>query len=108
MCRGIPYSRIRCNDRRRAIVVGSPDVDLAQVCSREGRVLVTADLDLSDLRQFPIDGRPGYIVVRLKDQSRDRQVAIMHRILKLLVTQPLKDRLWIVDEKKVRVRALPA
>ena len=86
---------------------GTPDADLAQICSREGRVLVTSDLDLSDLRQFPIGGRPGYVVVRLKDQSRDRQVAIMHRILKLLMSHPLKDRLWIVDDKKVRVRELP-
>jgi predicted nuclease of predicted toxin-antitoxin system len=85
---------------------GASDVDLAQICVDEGRVLVTADLDLSDLRQFPIEGRPGYIVVRLKDQTRNRQVEIMRRILKLLATQPLHDRLWIVDDDKVRVRSL--
>jgi predicted nuclease of predicted toxin-antitoxin system len=83
---------------------GTSDHDLAVVCKDEGRVLITADLDLSDMREFPSRGTPGFIVIRLKDQSRDRQAALMQRILKLLTLQPIKDRLWIVDDKKVRVR----
>jgi predicted nuclease of predicted toxin-antitoxin system len=83
---------------------GTADHDLAKICSDEGRTLITADLDLSDMRQFPPTGTPGYIVLRLNDQSRDHQVQFIRRVVPLLVTQPLKDRLWIVDEKKVRIR----
>jgi len=102
--RAAGYDAMRVGEQ---MMSGTPDVDLAGICAEEGRVLVTADLDLSDLRQFPIAGRPGYIVVRLPDQARDRQVAIMRRILQLLVTHTLRDRLRIVDDKKVRVRTLP-
>ena len=85
---------------------GTEDTDLAKICTTEGRALITADLDLSDMRQFPPTGTPGYIVLRLKDQSRDRQIECIRRLVPLLFTQPLKDRLWIVDEKKVRIRTL--
>jgi predicted nuclease of predicted toxin-antitoxin system len=85
---------------------GTADNDLAKICCDEGRTLITADLDLSDMRQFPPTGTPGYIVLRLKDQSRDHQAVFIRRVLPLLVTHPLRDRLWIVDEKKVRIRNL--
>lgn len=50
---------------------GAPDPDLAQVCSRENRVLVTFDTDFSDIRMYPPDTHSGIVVLRLADQARD-------------------------------------
>lgn len=34
---------------------GTLDEDLAQVCKHEGRVLVSLDLDFSDIRTYPLE-----------------------------------------------------
>jgi predicted nuclease of predicted toxin-antitoxin system len=58
-------------------LASAPDAKLVVVCHREERALLTADLDLSDIRQYPPERSPGYIVLRLKRQSRDRQIALV-------------------------------
>ena len=83
---------------------GHPDEEIVRVCQAEGRVLVTADLDLSDLRVYPPAQSPGLIVLRMKKQSQPAQLALLRRILPLLRSQPLAGRLWIVDPARVRVR----
>ncbi|HOC00392.1 MAG TPA: DUF5615 family PIN-like protein [Verrucomicrobiota bacterium] len=83
---------------------GAPDPQIVAVCQREGRMLITADLDLSDLRQYPPARHPGFIVLRLRRQARPQQIAALQSILPLLNTTPLANRLWIVEETRVRIR----
>jgi predicted nuclease of predicted toxin-antitoxin system len=83
---------------------GAPDPQIVAVCRQESRVLITADLDLSDIRQYPPEESPGLIVLRLKEQTRPNQLALLRKILPLFPTTPLAGRLWIVEETKVRIR----
>ena len=83
---------------------GSPDTGIAAVCRAELRVLITFDLDFSNVLQFPPGDYPGLIVLRLTRQDRDSVLAILPRILELLRTEPVERRLWIVDEKRTRIR----
>jgi len=83
---------------------GASDEQIVAVCHREDRVLVTADLDLSDIRRYPPEQSSGHIVLRLKDQSRPNQIAVLREILPLFATTPLAGRLWIVEEERVRIR----
>ena len=83
---------------------GAPDEEIAEVCRQEDRVLITADLDLSDIRSFPPDQFAGHIVLRLKNQSQPQQLAVMERLVTLLDSEPIAGRLWIVDETRVRIR----
>ena len=83
---------------------GAPDPQIVAVCEREGRILITADLDLSDIRQYPPSLYPGFIVLRLHRQARPNQMAALNRILPLLSTTPVANRLWIVEESRLRVR----
>ncbi|MGA3170265.1 MAG: DUF5615 family PIN-like protein [Chthoniobacteraceae bacterium] len=83
---------------------GAPDPQIVEVCKQGSRALITADLDLSDIRQYPPEQSPGLIVLRLKEQTRANQLALLRRILPLLATTPLDGRLWIVEESKVRIR----
>ena len=82
----------------------APDSQIVAVCREEGRALITSDLDLSDIRQYPPEQSPGLIVLRLKEQSRFNQLALLRKILPMLETTTLKGRLWIVGESKVRIR----
>jgi predicted nuclease of predicted toxin-antitoxin system len=88
-----------------ALLRGHDDSDIADVCRREQRALVTLDLDFSDVRVYPPADYSGIIVLRLYDQSRPAVLRDLTRILPLFATEPLAGHLWIVDEAQVRVRA---
>ncbi len=83
---------------------GEPDPDLAAVCRREGRVLVTLDVGFADLRSYPPQEQAGIIVLRLRRQDKPHVVGVLRRLLPLLESEPLSRRLWIIDEERVRVR----
>jgi predicted nuclease of predicted toxin-antitoxin system len=83
---------------------GSSDGEIAQVCQNEKRVLVTLDLDFSDVRTYPPGQFEGIIVLRLPDQSRRSVLKVMQRTLLLLDSEPLIGHLWIVGAHHVRIR----
>ena len=83
---------------------GAPDPQIVAVCREEGRALITADLDLSDIREYPPEQSPGFIVLRLKQQTQPHQIALLRKIIPLFATTPVAGRLWIVEADKVRVR----
>jgi predicted nuclease of predicted toxin-antitoxin system len=83
---------------------GCEDIHLAEHCHKENRVLITLDLDFSDIRQFPPAAHAGFIVLRLADQSRLHVLKIMTRILDLISCEPVAGRLWIVSEGGIRIR----
>jgi len=85
-------------------LAGAPDPQIVAVFRQESRVLITADLDLSDIRQYPPEESPGLIVLRLKEQTRPNQLALLRKILPLFGMTPVSGRLWIVEETKVRIR----
>lgn len=88
-------------------LTGAPDARIAAICQREDRALITADLDLSDIRRYPPERSPGLIILRLKEQTRPKQIALLRKIVPLFATVPVTGRLWIVEESKVRVRGGP-
>jgi predicted nuclease of predicted toxin-antitoxin system len=49
---------------------GAHDPDVAAVCQREGRVLVTLDLDFADIRAYPPAEYPGIVVLRVRRQDK--------------------------------------
>jgi predicted nuclease of predicted toxin-antitoxin system len=83
---------------------GRPDEDVAAVCRREGRVIVTQDLDFSNIIAFPPEEYAGIIVFRLHEPSRPSALAAMRRLLPLLASQSLSGCLWTVDDAGVRIR----
>jgi predicted nuclease of predicted toxin-antitoxin system len=46
-------------------VAGSQDAVIASICQQEERVLVTVDLGFPDIRAYPPQTTPGFIVLRL-------------------------------------------
>ena len=84
---------------------GHSDTEIAQVCQREARVLVTMDLDFADIRAYPPQDYVGIIVLRLTDQSRPAVLRVFRQILELLDHEPLTAHLWIVEEHQIRLRS---
>ena len=84
---------------------GGPDDELIVVCRNEGRVLVTLDLDFSDIRDYPPGENRGVVVLRLDRQDKPHVLLAIARVVALLERGSVDRRLWIVDEDRVRVRA---
>lgn len=83
---------------------GTPDAHLAQVCQNEDRVLLTLDLDFSDIRLYPPEQFAGIIVLRLASQSRSQVLRSVTRLLPVVTASRVAGHLWIVDEYSIRVR----
>lgn len=83
---------------------GEPDPDVALVCRREQRALVTFDLGFADIRTYPPDEYHGLIVLRLKRQDKAHVIDVFEQLLPMLETEPLYKRLWIVEEERIRIR----
>jgi len=83
---------------------GSADAQLAALCQRESRILVTLDMDFADIRAYPPAEFPGLIVLRLRQQDKPQVLDVLTRLMQLFGQEPLDRNLWIVDEKRVRIR----
>ena len=83
---------------------GHSDRQIADVCRNEQRVIVTLDLDFSDIRKFPPPDYAGIIVLRLLDQSRPSILRALEQVLPLLTVEPLVGYLWIIEENRMRIR----
>jgi predicted nuclease of predicted toxin-antitoxin system len=81
---------------------GYNDEQIAQACLAEGRVLLSLDLDFSNLLAFPPDLYPGLIVLRLRNRSRDAVKRVVGRVLGHLATRSIAGQLWVVDELRIR------
>ena len=83
---------------------GAADSPLYQACVREQRILMTLDLDFADIRTFPPADSPGIVVLRLPRTDKASVQGVIPSILKLVDTEPIRQRLWIAGEKRVRIR----
>lgn len=83
---------------------GSPDPNLAAVCREEGLTILTLDLDFADIRAYPPDEYDGIIVLRTQRQDKYTVLAIVERLITPLRSETVNKRLWIVDERRIRIR----
>ena len=83
---------------------GVTDAELTSVCLAEERVLVTQDLDFTDIRTYPPTEYPGIIVFRLGTQARDDILQVAAALIEALTTASPKGQLWIVEDTRVRIR----
>jgi predicted nuclease of predicted toxin-antitoxin system len=83
---------------------GSDDAQLAALCQLERRILVTLDMDFSDIRHYPPAEFPGLIVLRLRQHDKPHVLDVLLRLLQLLHQEPIAGHLWIVEENRIRIR----
>ena len=83
---------------------GEADTNLARICQLENRVIITLDLDFADIRAYPPQEYAGLIVLRLKQQDKPYVLLVFERLLQVLQDETLEHTLWIVDERRIRIR----
>ncbi len=85
-------------------LIGRPDENLAAICVKEGRILVTCDLDFSDIRTYPPAKHPGIMVIRSDHLDKPTMLELFHPVLDLLFKEQVAKKLWIIEKKRIRMR----
>ena len=67
-------------------------------------MLVTLDKDFTDVRAYPPAEHAGMIVLRPRDQRVASLTEVVRRLLPVLDAEPVAGHLWVVDERRVRIR----
>jgi len=105
-----PHLRAAGHDAIHAVDLGlarSSDTELLAVARREGRIVITADLDYPRLIALQQADRPGVILFRGGAYSDREMLALLDRVLARASTLDLEHSIVVVDRTRIRRRALP-
>ncbi len=83
---------------------GNPDPRVIDASLAEDRILVTFDLDFSDIRLYPPSSHKGIWVLRPRAQGIDSTLTLLKGALGVLETERTERRLWVVEPGQVRIR----
>ena len=84
---------------------GASDDALAWACTAEQRILVTQDVDFSDVRTYPPAAYPGIVVLRLSNAARDSILEVGAFLVERMRESSPAGQLWIVEDSRIRIRA---
>lgn len=85
-------------------LIGTSDINLAGLCRKEKRIIVTLDTDFADIRAYRPNDMFGIIVMRLTRQDKPHVLEVLRAIMRLFPAEPVEGRLWVVEEDRVRIR----
>lgn len=85
-------------------LAGSAVPELLAACVAEDRILVTLDLDFSDIRAYPPGSHRGIWVLRPASQAAAALAALVLAGIRLSAVERTAGQLWIIDENRVRIR----
>ena len=83
---------------------GSIDPDIWRAAQREGRFLITQDLDFSDIRQFQPGTHYGILLVRLKNPGRLALINSIATVFQSEDTATWSGCFIVLSENKLRIR----
>src|SRR5438876_2719644 len=84
---------------------GSSDARIIDVTKTAGRVLITLDLDFSDIRAYPPSDHNGIVVLRLGSQDKIKILTAMKRLISVLTDEDPRGKLWIIEPDRLRIRS---
>jgi predicted nuclease of predicted toxin-antitoxin system len=85
-------------------LAGASDPPVLSAAAREGRVLLTFDLDFADVRNYPPGTHAGIVVFRLHDQRWQAMEGLVKRLLAQKTLEGIAQGLAVVDESRVRLK----
>ena len=83
---------------------GKDDAPILKAATKEGRILMTFDLDFADIRHYPPGSHAGIVVFRLQDQRWQTLRGPVDHLLAGKTLDGLSNGLAIVDETRVRCK----
>jgi predicted nuclease of predicted toxin-antitoxin system len=85
----------------------SPDAEILQAATRDGCVVITADLDFPRLLAKLGSTGPGLILLRGGNYSEAQSRDCVRRVLMSIAHQELPRSIVVVDSERIRRRWLP-
>ena len=82
---------------------GVNDGTVIDVCSKEGRILISLDLDFADISAYPPEQYAGIMVIRVGIQDKYHIIDTFRQVIPLIGHETINQRLWIIEEGRVRV-----
>lgn len=83
---------------------GASDEEVWRVVRAEGRLLITLDLDFSDVRRYPPGTHPGILLIRANSNSSVAVLEILRRVASEGSLDSLAGCLAVADGRWTRVR----
>lgn len=85
-------------------LTGNLDAKIWQAVQREGRLLITQDLDFSDARKFVPGTHHGIILIRLQEPSRRNLIARATELFEREDVERWQGCFVVISERKIRIR----
>jgi len=82
---------------------GAEDEVVAEVCQKEERCLITADLDFAQILDYPPEKYVGLIVLRHPHPTLAGMARLIRQIVAALPNESPVGRLWIVEPGRIRI-----
>ena len=83
---------------------GAPDSIVLARVREEGRVLLTMDKGIGNVRAYPPEDYPGIVLFRPATSGRVAIVSLVRRYLPILLETELSGHLLVVTDRGIRVR----
>jgi predicted nuclease of predicted toxin-antitoxin system len=85
-------------------LAGSPDAAILARVQAEGRVILTMDKGIADVRAYPPDQYAGIVLFRPRTTGRSATLALVRQHLPSLLQANLAGHLLVVSETGIRIR----
>lgn len=85
-------------------LAGKPDEDVLAYAITHERVLITIDMDFSNLRHYPPKTHKGIIVAKMRPHNAEQVHHVLEHLLEIIKEDTLNQSLVIVDQNKYRIR----
>lgn len=102
--RGLGHDAIRAADR---LPGDASDREILELASREGRIVLTQDLDFTGLVALREPAGPSLVILRLGSPGVDRVNEVLQSVLPAVEEALGNGAIVSVDDQRVRIRALP-
>jgi predicted nuclease of predicted toxin-antitoxin system len=87
-----------------ARLAGKPDEEILAFAVAHERVLLTIDMDFSNIRHYPPKAHTGIIVLKIRPRSEDDVHAVLKHLLENTPEEKVSKSLVMVDQSKYRIR----
>lgn len=85
-------------------IVGCSDDVVFSACIKEGRVLITLDMDFTDIRRYLTEQSPGIVVFRTRYQDKHTVLRTIELLIEEFANEEVIGKLWIVEDGRIRIR----
>jgi predicted nuclease of predicted toxin-antitoxin system len=85
-------------------LAGTPDSTLVERAHSEGRVLLTMDKGIADVRKYPPQAHSGIILLRPDTAGRGAVLVFFRRHMPALLRLNTRGRLLVVTPRGIRIR----